>query len=618
MAQENPMQNKLNYSLIFLAGLSPVMAEESLELPNYVVSATRTETPINHLSAATTVYTRDQIENFQTNTLPELLQRTTGIDMTQNGGLGKNTSIFMRGTNSDHILVLIDGIKAGSVTLGSAPFQYLPIDQIERIEIVRGPHSSLYGSEAIGGVIQIFTRQGQQQQTPTVTLDVGGGSYDTLQASGSVSGKWNNTWYSLSASHINTQGFDARQPTTGSFAVDQPDRDGYYNTGLNARLGHRFDNGAEVEAFYTRADGKTDFDGFQTRTEFVNQAVGIQGSMNFLEQWRSTLRLGQTRDDNNNLAEDGSLSSVFDSTRWNVSWVNDIQLHENHKLVAGADYRFDEVDSTTEFTKTSRYDVGLFGEINSQLFDHHFINASVRWDENEAFGDYVTGSFGWRFNWSEQHSLFASFGNAFKSPTLNDLFYRDEFGSSGNPNLRPEESTTFEVGLAGDYDWLTWQIRAYHTNIENLIVWQFDPETFVSSPDNVNKAQIDGIEAEISAEIFGFVNTLGMQLLSPKDRINNTRLVRRAEKILSYDMSRSLGNFDFGSTVLARGDSFDDVSNTRKIAGFVTVDLRAAYHINKNWKISAKLNNLLNKQYQLVDTYNTMDRNFFFSIHYNN
>ncbi|WP_031434067.1 TonB-dependent receptor domain-containing protein [Methylomarinum vadi] len=598
---------KVYFSTFLLAGISPALADESVQLPNYVVTATRADIPTNQLSAATTVYTRNDIEQYQVNTLPELLQRTTGIDMTQNGGMGKNTSVFMRGTNSDHVLVLIDGIKAGSVTSGTSPFQYLPVDQIERVEIIRGPQSSLYGSEAIGGVIQIFTRKGKQQATPSITLDAGGGNYDTLQTSGSISGKWHKAWYTLSASHINTQGFDAREPTS---RVDDPDNDGYYNTGLNAKLGYRFDNNAEIEAFYMRTEGRTDFDGTPNKTEFVNQVVGLSGAADITDIWHSTLRLGQSRDDNDNFAPDGSFYSRFGTTRWNVSWLNELQLADDHQLVLGSDYRLDEVDSSTDFTESERYGVGIFGELHSRLFERHYINASLRWDENEAFGDYVTGSFGWRFNWDYGISAFASFGNAFKAPTFNELFWPNTGFGGGNPNLEPEESTTFEAGLAGAHDWLNWEVRAYHTNIDNLIAnWP---------PENIDKAQIDGIETEIGAKILGWHNKLGFQLLSPKDRITNKRLPRRAEKILTYDLSRSFEAIDVGASILARGDSFDNSSNSTKVAGFVTVDLRAAYHFDRHWRISAKLKNLLDKQYQLADTYNTADRNFFVSIHYNN
>ncbi len=607
-------------SSLLLAGVHlPLEAQESaadnsLNLPALVVTATRVATPKNQLTAATTVYTRKDIERLQVNTLPDLLRNTPGIDMTQQGGMGKTTSVFMRGTNSDHVLVLIDGIKVGSATLGTTPFESIPIDQIERVEIIRGPQSSLYGSEAIGGVIQIFTRKGTQEDKPSFTLDTGGGSYNTAKASGTVSGKWKNSWYSLGASHINTQGFDARQATPGFFGVDQPDKDGYYNTGLNARIGHRFDNNAEIEAFYMRAEGKNEYDGsFQNKTEFVNQLVGTSASMDIVDNWRSTLRFGQSRDDGDNFAPDGSFSSKFNTTRWNTTWLNQFDLSDAHQLIAGTDYRVDEVDSSTDYDKRSRYDVGVFGELHSRILDDHFINASLRWDHNEAFGDYVTGNFGWRYNSPIGISPFASFGNAFKAPTFNELY----FPNYGNATLQPEESTTFEVGLAGDH-WLQWEVRAYHTNIDNLIVPTMNPATFEFSAENVGKSQIDGIEIEMSKNWLGWNTQLSMNLLSPENRETNARLPRRAEKTLAFDVSKSLGQFDLGANVLAQGDRFDDTQNKIRVAGYTTVDLRSAYHINKNWMLSARLNNLLDKQYQTVNTYNTADRNFFVSIHYNN
>jgi vitamin B12 transporter len=608
-------------SLLLLAGINAQsQAQEnptnnSLELPNMVVTATRTEVAKNQLSTAATVYTRKDIERLQVQTLPELLRGTTGLDMTQAGGYGKTTSVFMRGTNSDHVLVLIDGIKSGSVTLGTTPFEFIPIDQIERVEIIRGPQSSLYGSEAIGGVIQIFTRKGNTLEKPSITLDAGGGSYDTYRVAGTVSGKWKNNWYTLGSSGFGSHGFNARQPTPGPFGVDQPDNDGYDNAAVNARVGHRFENNAEVEAFFMRAQGKTEYDGnFQNKTKFVEQVVGTSASMDVIENWRSTLRLGQSRDDSDQFAPDGSFASKFNSTRWNASWLNQFTLSDNHQLILGSDYRLDEVDSSETFAESSRYDVGVFTELHSQLWDDHFVNASVRWDENEAFGDYVTGNVGWRYNWNYGISLLANFGNAFKAPSFNDLY----FPNYGNPNLKPEESTSFETGLVGSHDWGQWEIRAYHTNIDNLITPTLDPITFNFSAENIGKAQIDGIETEIGTQLMGWNGKLSMNLLSPKNRETNARLPRRAEKTLAFDLSRTFGAVDLGANVLAQGDRFDNTENTIKVAGYVTIDLRSAYHFNKNWMLSAKLNNLLDKNYQTVDTFNSAGRNFFVSIHYNN
>ncbi len=589
--------------------------DNSLELPNMVVTATRTEVAKNQLAAAATVYTRKDIERLQVQTLPDLLRGTSGIDMTQQGGYGKIASVFMRGTNPDQLLVLIDGIKAGSVTTGTTPFEFIPIDQIERVEIIKGPQSSLYGSEAMGGVIQIFTRKGNMQEKPSISVDAGGGSYNTYRAAGTVSGKRKNTWYTLGSSGFGSHGFNARQPIPGPYGFDQPDNDGYDNAAVNFRVGHRFDNNAEVEAFFMRTQGHTDYDGsYQDKTDFVNQVAGTSASMDIMDNWRSTLRLGQSQDDNDQYAPDGVFSSTFNSTRWNASWLNQFDLSDEHQLIAGADYRLDEVDSTENYTENSRYDVGVFTELHSQLWDDHFVNASVRYDHNQAFGDAVTGNIGWRYNWDYGISMLANFGNAFKAPSFNDLYFPDY----GNPNLKAEESTSVEVGLVGNHDWVQWEIRAYHTDIDNLITPVMDPITFNFSAENIGKAQIDGIETEIGAQWLGWNGKLTMNLLSPENRETNKRLPRRAEQTLAFDLSRTFGSFDVGANVLAQGDRFDNTQNTIKVAGYVTVDLRAAYHLNKNWMLSAKLNNLLDKNYQTVDTYNMPDRNFFVSVHYNN
>jgi len=603
-AQENPTNN-------------------ALELPNMVVTATRTEVAKNQLASAATVYTRKDIERLQVRTLPELLRGTTGVDIVQSGGYGQPSSVFMRGTDSNHVLVLIDGIKVGSATLGSSPFELIPIDQVDRVEIIRGPQSSLYGSEALGGVIQIFTRKGKQLAKPSVTLDAGGGSYDTYSAAGTVSGKWQNSWYTLGASSIGSKGFNAKQSPADS------DPDGYQNTALNARVGHRFDSNAELEAFFMRAEGTNEFDGYFTgdidNKEFVEQIVGASGSMNVTDNWHSILRFGQSRDDQDFFKPGHEFDSRYNTTRWNSSWLNELTLSDDHQLVLGADYRVDEVESSIAYKETSRYDVGVFTELRSQILDDHFLTAAVRWDENQAFGDYVTGNVGWRYNWNYGISLLANFGNAFRAPTFNELYWPATPASSyypgdsgGNPNLKPEESKSVEAGISGDHDWGKWEVRAYHTDIDNLIGnWP---------PENVSKAQIDGIETEIAAQLLGWNATLNLNLLNPKDRETNNRLKGRADKMLSFDLSRSFGQFDLGTHVVAQGgrdyyfyDENDNFAQKNKtISGFVTVDLRSAYHLNKNWMLNAKLSNLLDDKYQTVNTYNTAGRNFFFSIHYNN
>lgn len=618
---------KILFPTLLLVSFSPLHAQEQLpeNLPEMVVTATRSGSEAkNELATAATIYNREDIERLQVRTLPELLRGTAGVDVTQSGGYGKTSSVFIRGTNSNHILVLIDGIRVGSVTLGTTAFENIPMEQVERVEIIRGSQSSLYGSEAIGGVIQIFTRKGSDSETPKITLDAGGGSYYTHNSAGTIRGKYKNAWYSVGASHLGSEGFSAQ--TT---PADQ-DKDGYQNTAVNARAGYRFDNNAEIEASFLRTDGINKYDGNPNKNDFSNQTISLVGNIDLTKSWHSTLHLGQYTDESTNFATNGKYFSFFDSTRWNASWLNQFNVADNHQLILGTDYRVDELGANSDIEKiygtknqyqeSSRYDVGIFSELHSRLFDNNFVNASIRWDKNQSFGDYVTGGVGWRYNWKYGLGVLANFANAFKAPTFNELYYP----VVGDPNLQPEQSKSYEIGLVGDHDWGQWELRAYHTDIDNLINWVPGAD-YVWRPVNVNKAQIAGIEAEIGTEIYGFRPKLTMNLLNPEDKLTGERLIGRAGKTLAFDLSKSFADIDVGAAVIAQGNRFNTVylppnyeATPFEVNGFVTVDLRSAYHFNKNWMLSAKLNNLLDKQYQTVNTYNAPDRNFFISIHYNN
>ena len=610
----------LRSSLVYLGALSAISSsaayadEISYRLPDMVVTATRMPMAKSHLDSAITVFTRDDIARLNINTLPELLRAAPGLHVVENGGYGKNASVFLRGTNSDHVLVLIDGIRAGSVTLGTTAFQFVPIDQIERVEIIRGPQSSKYGSEAIGGVIQIFTRQGSREgKTPHLELETGAGSYDTYRVAGTVSGKQQSVNYTLSSSFIDSQGFNARQALPGPWGFDQPDRDGYRNAALNARLGYTLSPATQFEGFFLRAQGRTEFDGtFQDKTEFVQQNVGFHLSSQFLDSWRSMLQFGQNRDDGDNFMPDGSWINRFNNTRWNVSWLNELQIAENHQLTLGADYRLDEIDSNERYIETTRYDVGVFAEWHGAIANDHRVNASLRWDNNEAFGDAVTGGLGWRYAWFEGLSLLANFGSAFKAPSFNWLY----FPGFGNPALGPEYSLSVEAGVLGEYGWGNWELRAYHTKIDDLIAAVMDPVTFMFNAQNIGRAQIQGIEAILTTEWQDWRLQWSGSLMNPKALDSGARLPRRPERSLSFDLSRSFGRFDTGVLVLAQSDRYDDPRNQVRVQGFVTLDWRAAYHFNDQWEIRAKLANLLDEDYQTAATFPSAGRNFFFSVHY--
>ncbi len=609
------MKNTICFTL--LAGVSLYSAVSpaaplTVSPEEIVVTGTRTPIAVAKLPASAMALNREDIEELQVNSLPELLAGVVGVDVATSGGYGKVTGVRMRGSESDHLLVLIDGVRIGSATVGLAAFEHLPLSQVDRIEIVRGPRSSLWGSEAIGGVIHIFTRKGSGDE-PRYTLDAGGGSFDTFEVTGGVSGAYEDFNYSAAVSRFDSGGIDARQPVPGFFGVDQPDRDGYDNVSAHFRGGYSLGEMGEIDAFVLRAWGTTEFDGnFQDEGDFVQQVAGGSLSLRPADNWRTALHLSEARDESENFAPDGSFASRFDTRSRQLSWQNDVSLLDDHQLTFGVDYRDDKVDSSTEYDQSTRDNSGIFGQYSTEFHGHQLV-ASARWDDYETFGSKTTGGVGWSYAWRDWLRLYASYGTAYRIPTFNELFWP----GFGNPELGPETAVSYEAGLEGQHDWFGWSIRAYRTDVEDMIVTVLeDPATFTYTLENMNETRITGVEGELSAQWRDWNASLGIEYLDPEDKMSGNRLARRAKQKLSFDLTRNVDRLSFGGRLFAKGNSFDDAGNRIKINGFVTVDLFGKYRFNDQVTLRAKVANLLDKEYQTADTYNSFDRNFFISIHY--
>lgn len=572
-----------------------------------IVTGARVPMAENKLPAAVTVLKRADIEALQVHSLPELLQGVAGVDVTASGGYGKVTGIRIRGSESDHVLVLIDGVRLGSATLGIAAFEHLPPSQIERIEVVRGPRSSLWGSEALGGVIHIFTRQGAGE-SPRYSLDAGGGSYGAKEVTGGVSGAYGNFHYSAAASWFDAKGIDAQQPVPGFFGVDQPDADGYDNLSVHARGGYHFGASGALDVFLLRAEGNTEFDGnFQDESDFVQQVAGGTLAFSPLRRWRTSLRLSESRDEMDNFNPAGDFASRFDTRSRQLSWQNDLTLRESHGIAFGVDYRDDKVFSSTAYDRASRDNLGLFGLYHGNFQGHQLV-ASARWDDDQAFGDKTTGGVGWSYALNDGLRLYGSYSAAYKTPSFNELF----FPGFSNPDLRPETAVSYEAGLDGWHDWFAWSARGYHTEVDDLIV--FAPPTYL--PHNVHKARITGVEGELSARWRDWSALLAVEWLDPQDKTTGKRLARRTKEKLTLDVTRDLGPLSLGARVFAAGSRFDDAGNFVKMNGFATLDLLGEWRLNQRLTLRAKVANLLDKDYQTINTYNSYDRNFFVSFHY--
>lgn len=576
-----------------------------------IVTASRTAQTVDDTLSSVTVIRREDIQRLQAASITDLLTGLNGMNITNNGGPGKTTSLFIRGTESDHILVLIDGIKVGSATSGSTAFEDLPLDQIERIEIVRGPRSSLYGTEAIGGVIQIFTRKGGTGMKPSFNL--GAGSYGTKTISGGLSGGNENSWFNMSIGHTQTDGFDSCENTlTAGCYVIEPDDDGYKRDNASLRLGHRFANHAEVDFNLLQTQGENEYDGgiySGNENDFKQQVLGVKASLPVTDAWFASATVGKSTDELESRLN-GMFISEFNTTRHTASVQNDISIRDNVLLTLGIDYLKDKV-STSAYTANTRDNIGVFVQSQSEHGKHR-LNFSLRQDDNEQFNTHTTGSVAWGYAFNDQLSFTSSYGTAFKAPSFNELYYP----YYGEINLKPEESRTIEVGLSQHHPRLTWEISAYQTKVDDLIA--YDASIFKAN--NINAARIQGLEVMASTGLDNWLLNANFSLMKTKnesnDANNGNQLARRANNSLRIDIDHTLPAVQIGTTINLHGSRYDDAANTVKVPGYSTIDLRLEKTIGQHWLMQAKVANLLDKDYQTVAYFNQPGRNFMFNVKY--
>ncbi len=590
------------------------LAAAPLALQQQIVTATRTAQTVEQSLAAVTVLDRERIERSQAASLPELLKQVPGVSLTNSGGPGKNTSLFMRGSESDHVLVIVDGVKIGSVTGGGAALQDLPLELIERIEVVRGPRSSLYGSEAIGGVIQIFTRKGQGEGAKPF-FSAGYGTHDSYSGSIGVSGGDGRGWYSLGASGSDTDGINAKSVQTSGY---ESDADGYRNLSATLSAGYRFDNGLELDANVLRAKSHNDYDsvnskrtaGFGANADGESRVFGTRARFSPLERWSVTLQAGRSEDDSD-AYQDGRFYSRFDSRRDSLSWQNDIELAVGHTLTLGVDHQHDEVDSTATYAEDSRDNDGYFAQYLGQAGRHDW-QVSLRHDDNEQFGQHDTGNVGYGYGFTDWLRGSISYGSAFKAPTFNELYYPDY----GNPNLEAETSRSLEIGLAGQHGWGHWAVNAYRTVIDDLIAY----DASIFGPANVQEARIRGVELVVGSQLMGWDWSANYSLLEPENRSaganHGNELTRRAKQLFNFDVDRRLGAFSVGASLHAEGQRYDDLANQNELAGYATLDLRGEYRMSPEWRLQARVANLLDADYETARGYNQPGQAAYLTVRY--
>ncbi len=608
-------------SLLAVALLACTMGAQAADqsdataLNPVVVTATRTPVTVEDSLSSVTVITRADIERLQPLSVSDLLVGLPGISIAQAGGLGQPTSLFLRGTNSSHTLVLIDGVRIGSVGNGLAAFEQLPVEQIDRIEIVRGPRSSLYGADAIGGVIQIFTRHGSRGGGLVPSFSLTGGSDNLLRGQAGLSGGTERGWYNASAGEQYTRGINAcrigaAEVLAGCF-TDEPDRDAYRNRNLVLNGGYRWDNGAQITANWLRSLGEIHFDGsFQNRSRTVQQTAGSAFSVNPLQAWKSTFSAGQNLDRYDNY-ENQTFTGYIYSRRNQASWQNDISVAENQLLTLGVDWQGEHIDSDSGYLANRRHDTGTFAQYQA-TFGHDEFALSARRDDNSQYGNHHTGAIAWGYHFDDGLKLTASYGSAFHAPTFNDLYF--PYGS-GNPDLKPEKSRSAELGLSRQTGPWRWALNAYQTRIDQLI--SLDSHYF---PRNISQARIRGVEGRLGVDLGGWKLQGYLTWLQPRNADGGPNdgnvLPRRPEHTARVDLDRRFGAFGIGATINAAGHSYDDVANVHRLGGYATTDLRASWHFASAWQVEARLANAFDHAYETVWYFNQPGRSVFLTLRY--
>ena len=588
-----------------------------------VVTATRQALSASDVLADVTVISSEDIRNAGPTTVGELLGRQPGIEFKQSGGPGGSTSVFIRGSNANHVLLLVDGMRVGSATAGSPTWEYMPIEQIDHIEIVRGPASSLYGSDAIGGVVQIFTKRGDGPAQPFVEL--GYGTYNTSVLTAGVSGGQDGWRYSLQASDKQSDSISAiNNPNNPAF---NPDKDGYRTTSSSGSLSYSPASGHEFGIDYLYSNGWNRFDSGSPYTtppsddykqkETVS-SVNVFSRDRLTDAWNSTVRIGQSLDDNRQL-DNGQLSSSFKSTQTQYEWQNDIKLPLGSALL-GVERVEQHVASSVSYAQTERSINSVFAGWTGSLGDHSF-QANIRQDNNSQFGDKNTGMVGYGYQFASNWRGYLSGSTAFKAPTFNDLYYPpDGYGDVSNPNLKPETSVNREASL--HYETATQQasVTYYNNDVKNLIQWAPIDPTFVTTygytPSNVSSATLSGWTLAYNGKVGAYKLSGSLDLQNPKDDVLEKTLIYRAREIAKFGLSRDFGDLNIGGELVSSGRRFVDTANTQELGGYTLVNLRANYRVSQDWSVFARANNVFDKQYVLDNGYATPGTNVFVGARY--
>ena len=608
-----------------------VFADTTLKTSDVFVTATRTPISKKNVIADITVISEEEIKLAGSSSLPELLQRQPGIEISNNGGQGKVSTLFLRGASSTHSVILLDGIRIDSATAGLTAIENIPLSQIEKIEIVRGPASSLYGQDAIGGVIQIFTKKGLNGFKPYISF--GYGKYNTSIAQGGIRGGDDTTSYAINLSSQNSRGFSAFEPNTNPAAtanIYNLDKDGYRNKSVSASLSHKINEKLDINFQYFLSQGKNKYDNryanYDPNIDWKNtqDQESLSGTFNsqLTNYWKSSFRVGLGIDDY--VEKQRSISyvtrevdNVYKTIQNQITWQNDILLPLG-SLVLLYDKLDQKINVTdTSYSKKDRQNDAYMIGYNLNQANHNF-QANVRKDFNSVYQDATTGNIGYSYALNSNWSIASSFGTAFRSPTFNYLYA----GSSANPDLQPEKSKNIEAQLKYQSDAEFFSFVTFKNKITDFII---SDSTTNFRPYNINTAEIYGATVSSSHFMNHFQVKSSLTVQSPMNESADKYLPRRSNFFGTVGLNYFIQNWNLGFEATGSGNRYNDAANLFNIPGYIKTNLFADYQITKNLTMNARVDNVLGKNYTYAYEgnpttdgfrYQTPSQSFFISLRY--
>lgn len=580
-----------------------------------VVTATRTSSRIDAVVADVTVIGREQIAASAGQSLSQLLARQAGIQMSSNGGLGKSSNLYMRGGQQRHTLVLVDGVRFGSATSGSPSLENFPLEAVDHIEVVRGPMASLYGSDAVAGVIQIFTRRGHLGSE--VEASVTGGSDGFHQATAAWSGGVERWQGAVTVSDQATRGFSSTNPLASTY---HPDRDGFRQQSLQGSLSHDIATGWRLrwQGVVAQGDNEID-DGRLAKNPGLNRRADVRSSVQSLAltgrltpNWRSEWRVARSHDSSNTyVARLASSLGRFATTQRQVSWDNTLAMPLGTALVA-LDHVEQGVQATTKYPVRNRtMDALVLGWSGEQ--GPHAWQLSARHDHNSQYGDQPTAAAAYGYEFSPGWRAGASVGSTFSAPTFNDLYYPDR---SSNPNMPPQEGVSKELSLTRVLEQGRWRMAYYRNDVRGYI--QSTTTQVLSTP----HVRMEGLTLSADQDwdtAWGLWGVHGSaDWLNAFDQDSGKYLRRRANGVFQGDLTHTLGRWQQSLGATVRDGMFDDDDNTaaKRLGGVGLWHASLRYQVDRDWALALRVDNLTDRRYQTAWGYNQARRQWFLTLSY--